>query len=83
MLFRSGDRFFPAHSQSPKKVKELLQLCRLGEELSSVQRNIWPVIESAGQIVWMRGFAVSHDFASSQGDALLIEETQMNAEVEE
>ena len=81
--WRAGDRFFPAHSQSPKKVKELLQLCRLGEELSSVQRNIWPVIESAGQIVWMRGFAVSHDFASSQGDALLIEETQMNAEVEE
>jgi len=81
--WRAGDRFFPAHSQSPKKVKELLQPARLGQELSSVQRSIWPVIESAGQIVWMRGFHVSHDFASRSGDAVLIEEMQMNAEVEE
>jgi tRNA(Ile)-lysidine synthetase-like protein len=81
--WRAGDRFFPAHSQSPKKVKELLQPARLGQELSSAQRSIWPVIESAGQIVWMRGFHVSHDFASSSGDAVLIEEMQMNAEVEE
>jgi len=72
--WRAGDRFFPAHSQSPKKVKELLQPCRLGQELSSAQRSIWPVIESRGQIVWMRGFNVSHDFASSSGDAVLIEE---------
>jgi tRNA(Ile)-lysidine synthase len=74
--WRAGDRFFPAHSQSPKKVKELLQPCRLGQELSSAQRSVWPVIESAGQIVWMRGFHVSHGFASSSGDAVavLIEE---------
>ena len=72
--WRAGDRFFPAHSQSPKKVKELLQPARMGEELSSAQRSIWPVIESAGQIVWMRGFHASHDFASSSGDAVLIEE---------
>jgi hypothetical protein len=32
------------------------------------------VIEYAGQIVWMRGFPVSRDFASSSGDAILIEE---------
>jgi tRNA(Ile)-lysidine synthase len=81
--WRAGDRFFPAHSQSPKKVKELLQPARLGQELSSAQRSVWPVIESAGQIVWMRGFHVSHDFASRSGDAVLIEEMQMNAEVEE
>jgi tRNA(Ile)-lysidine synthase len=81
--WRAGDRFFPAHSQSPKKVKDLLQPARLGQELSSAQRSIWPVIESRGQIVWMRGFPVAHDFASSSGDAVLIEETRMNAEVEE
>jgi tRNA(Ile)-lysidine synthase len=72
--WRAGDRFFPAHSQSPKKVKELLQRCRLGQELSPTQRSSWPVIESAGQIVWMRGFHVSHDFAGASGDAVLIEE---------
>lgn len=81
--WRAGDRFFPAHSQSPKKVKELLQPGRLGPQFSSVQRKTWPVIESAGQIVWMRGFSVSHDFASSSGDAILIEEMKMSAEAEE
>ena len=81
--WRAGDRFFPAHSQSPKKVKELLQPGRLGQELSIVQRHTWPVIESKGQIVWMRGFPVSHDFACGSGDAVLIEEMKMSAEVEE
>jgi tRNA(Ile)-lysidine synthase len=72
--WRAGDRFFPAHSQSPKKVKELLQPGRLGDAFSLAQRKTWPVIESAGQIVWMRGFPVSRNFASSSGDAILIEE---------
>ena len=81
--WRAGDRFFPAHSQSPKKVKELLQPGRLGEAFSLAQRKAWPVIESAGQIVWMRGFPISRDFASSSGDAILIEETNMSAEAQE
>jgi tRNA(Ile)-lysidine synthase len=81
--WRAGDRFFPAHSQSPKKVKDLLQPARLGQELSPAQRKIWPVIESAGQIVWMRGFPVSRDFARRSGDAVLIEEIKMSAEAPE
>ncbi|HLK52009.1 MAG TPA: tRNA lysidine(34) synthetase TilS [Candidatus Angelobacter sp.] len=81
--WRAGDRFFPAHSQSPKKVKELLQPGRLGQTFSLAQRKSWPVIESAGQIVWMRGFPVSRDFISSSGDAILIEETKMSAEGQE
>ena len=81
--WRAGDRFLPVHSQSPKKVKELLQPGRLGEQFSLVQRKMWPVIESAGQIVWMRGFPVSRDFACSSGDAVLIEETKMPAEGDE
>jgi tRNA(Ile)-lysidine synthase len=74
--WRAGDRFFPAHSQSPKKVKELLQPDRLGERFSLAQRKTWPVIESAGQIVWIRGFPVAKDFASGSGDAILIEEME-------
>jgi tRNA(Ile)-lysidine synthase len=81
--WRAGDRFFPAHSQSPKKIKELLQPGRLGQQFSLVQRKAWPVIESAGQIVWMRGFPVSRDFVCSSGDAVLIEETKMPAEGDE
>lgn len=72
--WRAGDRFFPAHSQSPKKVKELLQAARLGRPLSPTERYFWPVIENAGQIVWMRGFPVPAAFAHRKGDAVLIEE---------
>jgi tRNA(Ile)-lysidine synthase len=78
--WRAGDRFFPAHSQSPRKVKELLQPGRLGQQFSLAQRKVWPVIESAGRIVWMRGFPVPQDFASHSGDAVLIEEMKMSAE---
>jgi tRNA(Ile)-lysidine synthase len=72
--WRAGDRFFPAHSQSPKKVKELLQPSRLGAQFSSSERKLWPVIESAGEIVWMRGFPVPRAFAIQGGEAVLIEE---------
>jgi tRNA(Ile)-lysidine synthase len=81
--WRAGDKFFPAHTQSPKKVKELLQSGRLGYELSPAQRKAWPVIESAGQIVWMRSFPASKDFAANSGEAVLIEEANMNTEAGE
>lgn len=81
--WRAGDKFFPAHTQSPKKVKELLQPGRLGYELSPAQRKAWPVIESAGQIVWMRSFPPSQDFAGNSGDAVLIEERKMTTEADE
>lgn len=72
--WRAGDRFFPAYTQSPKKVKELLQAGRLGRQLSMAERKLWPVIESAGQIVWMRGFPAPEAFAHREGEAVLIEE---------
>jgi tRNA(Ile)-lysidine synthetase-like protein len=79
--WRAGDKFFPVHTQSPKKVKELLQAGRLGHEISADQRKAWPVIESAGQIVWMRSFPVSQLFACSSGEAaVLIEEITMITE---
>ena len=72
--WRAGDRFFPAHSHSPKKVKELLQPSRLGGRFSPAERRLWPVVVSAGAIVWVRGFPVAQAFAASSGDAVLIEE---------
>jgi len=73
--WRAGDRFFPARTRSPKKLKELLQAGRLGRELPLAERKIWPVVESAGHIVWVRGFAVPEAFAFRAGDAVMIEET--------
>src|SRR5215471_11685493 len=72
--WRAGDRFFPAHTRSPKKVKDLLQPGRLSQEPRPAERKLWPVIESAGAIVWMRGFPVPEAFAARSGEAVLIEE---------
>jgi tRNA(Ile)-lysidine synthase len=52
--WRAGDRFWPAHTKAPKKVKELLQ----GKHLSQAERRLWPVVVSGDEIVWMRGFPV-------------------------
>jgi tRNA(Ile)-lysidine synthetase-like protein len=80
--WRAGDRFFPARTKSPKKLKDLLQAGRLGQPLSLAQRRAWPVVESAGEIVWVRGFAsperLSPDAGKTQ-DAVLIEETEVNS----
>jgi tRNA(Ile)-lysidine synthetase-like protein len=81
--WRAGDKFFPVHTQSPRKVKELLQPGRLGQQFSPSQRKAWPVIESAGQIVWMRSFPAAQDYASKSGDAVLIEEIEMIIEAKE
>ncbi|MGH9532826.1 MAG: tRNA lysidine(34) synthetase TilS [Terriglobales bacterium] len=50
--WRAGDRFQPAHTRSPKKVKTLLQERRV----APVERRLWPVVLSGGTIIWMRGF---------------------------
>jgi tRNA(Ile)-lysidine synthase len=54
--WRPGDRFWPAHTKSPKKIKELLQ----ERHVAQPERKAWPVIvssnESGDEIVWMRGF---------------------------
>ena len=72
--WRAGDRYFPAHTSSPRKVKELLQRGRVEHDLLPRERNVWPVIEYAGEIIWMRGFPVPQAFAARSGEAVLIEE---------
>lgn len=74
--WRAGDRYFPAHTKSPKKIKELLQPGRFGRPLAPAEKALWPVIESAGQIVWLRGFPVPEAFSRRTGDAVLIEEVK-------
>lgn len=81
--WRAGDRYFPAHARSPKKVKELLQAARLGRPLAPAERQAWPVIENAGEIVWLRGFPVPEAFAYRTGDAVLIEEVETNSGTEQ
>lgn len=70
--WRPGDRFWPAHTKAPRKVKSLLQERRV----ASFQRALWPVAASGDTIVWMRGFPVPASLHPLPGAAraLVIEE---------
>jgi tRNA(Ile)-lysidine synthase len=50
--WRAGDRYWPAHSKAPKKIKELLQ----ERKVTGPERRLWPVGVSGQEIVWVRGF---------------------------
>ena len=62
--WRPGDRFWPAHSKAPKKVKELLQ----GRQISGPERRLWPVVASGTQVIWLRGFPAPAQFRASRAD---------------
>jgi tRNA(Ile)-lysidine synthase len=80
--WRAGDCFFPAKTRSPKKLKELLEAGRLGQRLSLAQRKAWPVVESAGQIVWVRGYRSPEALVVPAGknhEVVLIEEIELSS----
>jgi tRNA(Ile)-lysidine synthase len=78
--WRPGDRFFPAHTKAPKKVKELLR----DRHLAQHERRLWPVIASGDEIVWMRGFPVPAKLHAKVGEAaVLIREAPWAAEEHE
>jgi tRNA(Ile)-lysidine synthase len=60
--WRPGDRFWPAHTKAPKKVKELLQ----EKHVTGEERKLWPVIVSGDEIVWVRGFPTPARLQPSQ-----------------
>jgi tRNA(Ile)-lysidine synthase len=73
--WRAGDRFWPSHTKSPKKVKELLQELHIPQP----ERDLWPLvlIGSNNEIVWMRGFPVAAKFrAQPEKEAIVITETR-------
>jgi len=61
--WRAGDRYWPAHTKSPKKVKELLQ----ERQVAQPERSLWPVVVSGDEIVWMRGFALPARWQAKPG----------------
>lgn len=73
--WRAGDRFWPAHTKSPKKVKALLQQRRVGP----AERALWPVVASGETIVWMRGFPAAAQFLppADSPQAVAIEEVAL------
>jgi tRNA(Ile)-lysidine synthase len=66
--WRAGDRFWPAHTKSPKKIKELLQ----ERHIAQPERRLWPVALSGDEIVWMRGFPVPAGWRAETGQKAVV-----------
>ncbi len=72
--WRPGDRFWPAHTKAPKKIKELLQ----ERHLAQPARRLWPVVASGDDIIWIRGFPVPARLrAEPEQEAVLIRELSL------
>ncbi|MGC2172152.1 MAG: tRNA lysidine(34) synthetase TilS [Candidatus Sulfotelmatobacter sp.] len=81
--WRPGDRFWPAHTKAPKKIKELLQERHGARHVGQEERRLWPVAVSGDEIVWMRGFPVPARLLARAGqEAVLIREVPSGEERE-
>jgi len=69
--WRAGERFWPAHTKEPKKIKELLQ----DRHITGERKQRWPVIACGEEIIWLRGFGVRRDLQASDGGGVLIRGT--------
>lgn len=76
--WRPGDRFWPAHSKAPKKIKELLQ----ERHITGPERRFWPVVASGDEIIWVRGFPASARWRppTDAGEGILICELALASE---
>jgi len=73
--WRAGDRFWPAHTKAPKKIKELLQDQHVARQVGRQGRRLWPVVVSGDEIVWMRGCPVPARWCAKRDqEAVLIRE---------
>ena len=75
--WRPGDRFWPAHTKSVKKIKELLQ----ERHITGSSRKVWPVLAAGEEIVWLRGFPIPEALrAKNPGGAILIRDRSLSEE---
>jgi tRNA(Ile)-lysidine synthase len=61
--WRPGDQLWPSGHRKAHKLKRLLNEKRI----SRWEREGWPVLTSAGVLVWARGFPVAAEFAVNGG----------------
>jgi tRNA(Ile)-lysidine synthase len=67
--WRAGDRFWPSHMASAKKVKELLS----DRHAMGPKKKLWPVAVAEGRgIIWMLGFPVPAALRSPVGSTKAI-----------
>jgi tRNA(Ile)-lysidine synthetase-like protein len=60
--WRPGDQFRPAGHRKAHKLKRLLN----EQRISRWEREGWPVLVSAGVVVWARAFPVAAEFAATR-----------------
>jgi tRNA(Ile)-lysidine synthase len=70
--WRPGDSYRPRGRRNEQKLKQML----LGQRIPAERRAGWPVLESAGQVVWALGMVPAGECAAGAGThtALLIAE---------
>ncbi len=70
--WRPGDSYRPRGRRNEQKLKQML----LGKRIPAERRAGWPVLESAGKVVWALGMDPAGEFAAGAGThkALLIAE---------
>jgi tRNA(Ile)-lysidine synthetase-like protein len=66
--WRAGDRLQPAGRSTVHKLARLLN----EKGVNRWERNGWPVLRCAGEIVWARGFGVAAPFAASEKTSLAL-----------
>jgi tRNA(Ile)-lysidine synthase len=59
--WRAGDRVRLRYSSGPRKVKEVLERLRV----TGSSRAVWPVLEVAGKIIWMKGVELEPELGIS------------------
>ena len=76
--WRAGDRFWPAHTKLPKKIKELLA----ERKVVGSERKLWPVVVSGSDVVWVRGFPAPARLRLRSDKAILIREVDRKEPVD-
>jgi tRNA(Ile)-lysidine synthase len=75
--WRPGDKFWPAHTKGPKKIKELL----LDHRVTGPSRKSWPVVVHGDEIVWVRELPVPAKLRAKPGQpAWLIREVSIDSD---
>jgi tRNA(Ile)-lysidine synthase len=65
----AGERFWPAHTKAPKKIKELLQ----DRHITGGEKRLWPVVVSGDEVVFVVGLGVRADLLARDGAGVLIQ----------
>lgn len=73
--WRPGDAYRPHGRRQTRKLKQMF----LARRVPGRERAGWPVLESAGQVIWARGMPAAEDFCACEGTqwGVVIEEERV------